>query len=76
VNCQDQKGIMMNTRLQTDVWIYRIFVVLGVIFIASGITTIALTIIGLRLPEIFIALGAVALGWLVRLFSSPLNREL
>ena len=73
---RDWKGIMMNTRLQTDVWIYRIFVVLGVIFIASGVFTIALTLIGLRLPEILNALGAVALGGLVRLFSSPLNREL
>ncbi|MGD8405792.1 MAG: hypothetical protein PVJ21_19195 [Anaerolineales bacterium] len=67
---------MMNTRLQTDVWIYRIFVVLGVIFMASGIATIVLTIIGLQLPEILIALEAVAIGGLVRLSISPLNREL
>jgi len=76
VNCQDEKGITMNARLQTDVWIYRIFVVLGVIFIASGIATIASTIIGLQLPEILYALEAVALGGLVRLSISPLNREL
>lgn len=65
----------MNTRLQTDVWIYRIFVVLGAIFMASGIATIALRFIGLQLPEILIALEAVALGGLVRLSISPLNRE-
>lgn len=66
----------MNTRLQTDVWIYRIFVVLCLIFMTSGITTIALTSISLRMPEILIALGAVALGGLVRLLISPLNRKL
>ena len=66
----------MNTRLQTDVWIYRIFVVLGAIFVASGIATIVLRFIGLQLPELLYALGAVALGGLVRLSTSPLNREL
>ena len=66
----------MNTRLQTDVWIYRIFVVLGAIFVASGIATIVLRFIGLQLPGILYALGAVALGGLVRLSISPLNREL
>jgi uncharacterized integral membrane protein len=67
---------MMNTRLQTDVWIYRIFVVLGAIFVASGIATIVLRFIGLQLPEILIALEAIVLGGLVRLSISPLNREL
>jgi uncharacterized integral membrane protein len=67
---------MMNTRLQTDVWIYRIFVVLGAIFVASGIATIVLRFIGLQLPEILYALEAIALGGLVRLSISPLNREL
>ncbi len=66
----------MNTRLQTDVWIYRIFVVLGLIVMVNGIATITLTIIGLRLPEILYAIEAVALGGLVRLSISPLNREL
>jgi len=66
----------MNTRLQTDVWIYRIFVVLGAIFVASGIATIVLRFIGLQLPEILYALEAIALGGLVRLSISPLNREL
>lgn len=73
---QTPKGIMMNTRLQTDVWINRIFVVLGAIFVANGITTIVLRFIGLQLPEILYALEAVVLGGLVRLFCSPLNREL
>lgn len=66
----------MNTRLQTDVWIYRIFVILGAIFVASGIATIVLRFIGLQLPGIFYTLGVVALGGLVRLSISPLNREL
>jgi len=35
-----------------------------------------LTIVGLRLPEILVALGAVAIGGLVRLLISPLHREL
>jgi len=68
--------MIMNTRLHTDVWIRRISVVLGVIVMTSGIATIVLTIVGLPLPEIFIALGAVALGGLVRLLISPLHREL
>jgi len=76
VNWQSEKGIMMNTRLQTDIWIYRIFVVLGTIFVASGIATIALRFIDLQIPEILYALEAVTLGGLVRLSISPLNREL
>jgi hypothetical protein len=59
-----------------DVWIYRIFVVLGVIFVANGIATIVFRFIGLQLPEILYALEAIALGGLVRLSISPLNREL
>ena len=66
----------MNSRLRTDVWIYRISVVLGVIVIVSGIATIVLIIVGLHLPDTLIALGAVALGGLVQLLISPLNREL
>ena len=66
----------MNTRLQTDVWIYRIFVVLGAIFVAIPLATIVLRFIGLQLPEILYALEAIALGGLVRLSISPLNREL
>ena len=66
----------MNTRLPTDVWIHRISVVLGGIVMVSGIATIVLTIVGLHLLEIFIALGAVALGGLVQLLISPLQREL
>jgi uncharacterized integral membrane protein len=73
---QNPKGITMYTRLQTDVWINRIFVVLGAIFVASVITTIVLRFVDLQFPEILYALEAVALGGLVRLFCSPLNREL
>ena len=66
----------MNSQLQTDTWIYHILVVLGVIVMASGIAAIALTFTGLRVLEIFVALGAVAVGGLVRLWISPMNWEL
>ena len=66
----------MNARTQTDIWIYRIAVVLGVIAAISVIGAIALTIMGWSLLEILIALGAVAVAGLVRLLISPLNRGL
>lgn len=66
----------MNTRLQTDIWISRIFIVLGFIVAVSVLATLALTIIGWPILEILVAFGAVAMGGLARLLSSPLNREL
>ena len=66
----------MNTRLQTDIWIHRILFVLGIVAIVSAVVSIALTIMGQPVLEIILALGLVAVGGLVRLLISPLNREL
>ena len=67
----------MNTHTQTDVWIYRTVVVLGLIAVVSAVGAIILTIMGQPLPEILIALGSVAVGGLARLLvPSLLNRGL
>ena len=64
----------MNTRMQTDAWIYRIVVVLGLTVIMSVIGSMTLASIGLPMPEPLIALGLVAAGGLARLLiPSPLN---
>jgi hypothetical protein len=64
----------MKTRMQTDVWIYRIVIVLGVIAVISIAGEIVLTLMGWPMPEILFALGAVAVAGLIRLLISPLNR--
>lgn len=66
----------MDTHIQTQGWIYRTLVVLGLIVIASMTGVIILMIIGHSLPEILVALGFVVTGGLIRLLISPLNREL
>ena len=66
----------MNTRMQTDTWISRIVIVLGLILIASLAGILILVITGQALPEILISLGVVATGGLIRLWISPLNRKL
>jgi hypothetical protein len=66
----------MNTRIQTDTWISRIVIVLGLILIASLVGILILVITGQALPQILIALGVVATGGLIRLWISPLNQKL
>jgi hypothetical protein len=66
----------MNSLLETDVWIYRILVALGLTVAASVTVTIVLTVMGRPLLEILPALGVVAVGGLSRLLISPLSREL
>jgi len=67
----------MNTRMQTDTWIYSIVVALIVIIVASVVGTVIMTIIGQPIPEPLIALGLVAAGGLSRLLiPSPLNIRL
>jgi hypothetical protein len=66
----------MNTHLQTDVWIRRLLVALGLTMAASVTVTIVLTVMGRPLLEILPALGVVAVGGLSRLLISPLSREL
>jgi len=64
----------MKTRMQTDAWIYSIVVALCVTIVVIVVVTVILTIIGQPIPEILIALGAVAASGLVRLLlPTPLN---
>ncbi len=64
----------MNTHTQTDVWISRTMILLGLIAVMSVVGAIILTIIGRSIPEILIALGTVVAGGLARLLiPSPLN---
>jgi hypothetical protein len=66
----------MNTRTQTDVWIYSTMIVLGSIAAVSAVGSIILTIMNQPLPEILLPLGAVAASGLARLLiPSPLNRR-
>jgi len=65
----------MNTRIQTDAWISRAVIVLGLILVASLSGILILMLIGQPLPEILAALGFIAAGGLVRLLISPLNQK-
>ena len=66
----------MNTRIQTDIWIFRIVLVLGLILVASAAGVLILMITNQSSFEIFVALGLVAIGGLSRLLISPLNSGL
>ena len=66
----------MNTRIQTDIWISRIVLVLGLILAASVAGILILMITNQSSSEIFVALGFVAIGGLSRLLISPLNSGL
>lgn len=67
----------MNTCTQTDIWTYRIVVVLGLIVLTNAVGSIVLALMGRSMPELLIALGSVAAGGLGRLLIPlPLNRSL
>jgi len=67
----------MNTRIQTDIWISHIVVVIGLFLVASAVGIIVLILIGKPIPEILVAPGSVAMGGLARLLvPSPLNQWL
>jgi hypothetical protein len=66
----------MNTRMQTNAWISRAVIVLGLILVASVAGILILVITGHPMPEILVVLGSVATGGLIRLLISPLNQEL
>ena len=67
----------MNTRTQTDVWIYRIVVaVLGLAVVATVIGAIILTLTGRPTPEVLVALGSAAVGGLSGLLApSPVSQK-
>lgn len=66
----------MNTRMQKQSWISRTLAVLGLIVVASVAGIVILMITGQPVPGLIVTLGAVAAGGLVKLWISPLNREL
>ena len=67
----------MNTRLQSDVWIYRIVVAaLGLAVLASVVGAIMLAMAVRPIPEVLVALGSAALGGLGGLLApSPVNKH-
>jgi hypothetical protein len=73
---QSQKGVAMNTHIQSDTWISCAVTVLCVILAVSVAGVLILRIADRPVPEILIALGFVATGGLIRLLISPLNQEL
>lgn len=66
----------MNTRIQTDTWIARTVLVLGLILVASLAGILIMMTTGHPLPEILAALGFVATGGLIRVLISPLTSKL
>ena len=76
MNHHYEKGDIMNTRIQTDLWISRIVLVLCLILVVSVVGILILRIMGQPLPEILVALGFIATGGLIRLLVSPLNQTL
>lgn len=66
----------MNTRLQTDAWMYRVVFVLGLIAAVSAVGILTLRITGQPLSEILIAVSVISAGGLSRLLISPLNSGL
>ena len=64
----------MNVLKQVKGWMYRTLAVLGLVMVASVAGVLILTIVGQPVPDILVALGAVAAGGLIRLSISPLNQ--
>jgi hypothetical protein len=73
---QNQKGAIMNTRMQTDSCIYRTLPVLGLIAVVSAIGMVILTIMVQPMSELLVALGLIATSGLMKLLISLLNRGL
>lgn len=66
----------MNTGLQTDTWISRAAIVLGLILATSVAGILILRMADQPMAEILVALGFVAAGGLIRLLISPLTLRL
>jgi hypothetical protein len=66
----------LNTCIQTDAWISRIVIVLGLILVGGVASILILMIVHQPMPEILVVMGSVATGGLIRLLISPLNQEL
>ena len=66
----------MNTRMQTDGWISRLVIVLGLILMVSVAAILTLRITGQPLSELLVAVSVISAGGLSRLWISPLNSGL
>lgn len=65
----------MNTRMETDAWMYRIALVLALLLAASLAGILVLTIMDQPVPELFFVVGLVAASGLARmLIPSPWSR--
>jgi archaellum biogenesis protein FlaJ (TadC family) len=67
MNNQNQKGANMQNHTQTDTWIYRITIVLGLIVVISVVGAIILALMGKPIPETLIVMAVVAMGGLARI---------
>ena len=66
----------MNARMQTDTWISRTVMMLGLILLSSVAAILIRTTAGQPIPEIFVTLGFVATGGLIRVFVLLLTSNL
>jgi hypothetical protein len=70
---QYQKGAAMNTRIPTDVWTYRIALVLSLMLATSLAGILVLTLIEQPVPDLLFVVGAIAAsGLALLLIPSPL----
>jgi xanthine/uracil permease len=66
----------MKHRIQSDTWIFRTILVLGVLLMMSFIAVITSLVMGQSMPKLLAALGVVAIAGLIQLLISPLNQHL
>ena len=66
----------MKHRIQSDTWIFRTILALGVLLAMSAFVIIAILMMGQSMPKLPAALGVVAIAGLIQLLISPLNRDL
>lgn len=64
----------MNACLQTNIWVYRLSIVLGLIVAGSLVISLTQIITGHPNSQIIVTLGLVAITGLIRLLISPLNQ--
>ena len=53
----------MNTRLQTDAWMYRLGIVLVWILVASLVGVLAMTLMKQPVPDLLFVLGSPGVAW-------------
>ena len=61
----------MKSRLQKDIWVYSIVIVLGAILLACVTGILLIRILGHPVPDLLTALGVVSANGLFRLLILP-----